>query len=257
MTQPTTLRMSAPGEFIAAVPALLGFYPVDSLVVALLERRPPADEVCIKVVARHDLHISDSRLTAVVTQLADVAANENASAVLVLVVDSTAQQASAPPSRAHPHPRHPRPSPHHTRCCSRLGMGDPRDRRRRAVVEPARRHRVRRRARARRDHACRHVRRRGTSHPPVTRGTDPPDRARPGAGRPGPRTAPRRHRHPHTPRAQRDHRHRRDGGRAHRHARSRFDTDSSGYGRTRCGLTHSRRAPLPARAGRHCPCRRG
>ncbi|OXR40289.1 hypothetical protein B7C42_07627 [Nocardia cerradoensis] len=102
MIQPTALRMSAPGEFIAAVPALLGFYPVDSLVVALLERRPPADEVCVKVVARHDLHISDSRLTAVVTQLADVAANENASAVLVLVVDSTAQPASTPPGR-HPH----------------------------------------------------------------------------------------------------------------------------------------------------------
>lgn len=99
MTQPTTLRTSATGEFIAAVPALLGVYPVDSLVVALLERRPPADEVCIKVVARHDLHISDSQLTAVVTQLADVAANENASAVLVLIVDSTAQPTSAPLSR--------------------------------------------------------------------------------------------------------------------------------------------------------------
>ncbi|MBV7701700.1 DUF4192 domain-containing protein [Nocardia nova] len=99
MTQPTTLRMSAPGEFIAAVPALLGFYPVDSLVVALLERRPFADEVCIKVVARHDLRISDKQLAGVVTQLADVAANENASAVLVLIVDSTAQPASAPPSR--------------------------------------------------------------------------------------------------------------------------------------------------------------
>lgn len=99
MTQPTTLRMSSPGEFIAAVPVLLGFYPVDSLVVALLERRPPADEVCVKVVARHDLHTSDSRLTAVVTQLAGVAANENASAVLALVVDSAAQPASAPHHR--------------------------------------------------------------------------------------------------------------------------------------------------------------
>ncbi|WP_290054644.1 DUF4192 domain-containing protein, partial [Nocardia nova] len=81
------------------MPALLGFYPVDSLVVALLERRPPADEVCIKVVARHDLSISDKRLTAVVTQLADLAAHENASAVLVLLVDSTAQPASAPHDR--------------------------------------------------------------------------------------------------------------------------------------------------------------
>ncbi|MCC3311428.1 DUF4192 domain-containing protein [Nocardia africana] len=99
MTEPTSLRVSAPGEFIAAVPALLGFHPVDSLVVALLERRPPADEVCIKVVARHDLHIGKKQLTAVVTRLADVAANENASAVLVLVIDSTARPASAPHDR--------------------------------------------------------------------------------------------------------------------------------------------------------------
>ncbi|NKY86553.1 DUF4192 domain-containing protein [Nocardia veterana] len=81
------------------MPALLGFHPVDSLVVALLERRPPAGEVCIKAVARHDLHITDKRLTAVATQLAGIAANENASAVLALVVDSGAQPASAPHHR--------------------------------------------------------------------------------------------------------------------------------------------------------------
>ncbi|MGW0052588.1 MULTISPECIES: DUF4192 family protein [Nocardia] len=72
-------------------------YPADSLVVALLERCPPADEVCIKVVARQDLHISDSRLAAVMTRLADVATDKNAATVLVLIIDGSAQPASALP----------------------------------------------------------------------------------------------------------------------------------------------------------------
>lgn len=93
-----TLRAAAPGEFIAAVPAMLGFYPVDSVVVALLERRGPDNELCIKLVVRHDLGVSDARLTDAATRLAELAANENTAAVLVLVVDSTAQPAHAPHS---------------------------------------------------------------------------------------------------------------------------------------------------------------
>lgn len=93
-----TLRAAAPGEFITAVPAMLGFYPVDSVVVALLERRGPANHLCIKVVVRHDLRVSDARLTDAATRLAELAANENTAAVLVLVVDSTAQPAHAPHS---------------------------------------------------------------------------------------------------------------------------------------------------------------
>ncbi|MBF6329673.1 DUF4192 domain-containing protein [Nocardia transvalensis] len=86
------LRVDDPGEFIAAVPALLGFVPHRSLVVCLLQEAPERpDSLRLGTVARHDLDVPGcgawARLAA---QLAAICVQEQTLAVLVLVVDDRA-----------------------------------------------------------------------------------------------------------------------------------------------------------------------
>ncbi|NEW37066.1 DUF4192 family protein, partial [Nocardia cyriacigeorgica] len=50
------IRLAEPGEFLAGIPAILGFVPVRSLVVAVLRAAPlDPDSAVIDVVARFDL----------------------------------------------------------------------------------------------------------------------------------------------------------------------------------------------------------
>ncbi|WP_063066010.1 DUF4192 family protein [Nocardia violaceofusca] len=88
----TALTMSEPAEFIAAVPALLGFRPQRSLVVCLLlrsQKYPGA--VYLGAVARHDLDVAGCgawvRLAA---QLAGICGQEQAVGVVALIVDDRA-----------------------------------------------------------------------------------------------------------------------------------------------------------------------
>lgn len=88
----TALTMSEPAEFIAAVPALLGFRPQRSLVACLLlrsQKYPGA--VYLGAVARHDLDVAGCgawvRLAA---QLAAICGQEQAVGVVALIVDDRA-----------------------------------------------------------------------------------------------------------------------------------------------------------------------
>ncbi|MCX4094877.1 DUF4192 domain-containing protein [Nocardia sp. alder85J] len=102
---PPGLRIDEPSEFIAAVPALLGFVPDRSLVVCLLqeaEERPGS--VYLGAVARHDLP-PDHRLAQVrmVRQLAAICAQEGACGALVLIVDDREDTAGRDRARAGGH----------------------------------------------------------------------------------------------------------------------------------------------------------
>ncbi|WP_147471682.1 DUF4192 domain-containing protein [Nocardia stercoris] len=97
--QPPALCIDAPGEFIAAVPAVLGFMPRRSIVVCLLQ--PIADQpdsLMLGAVARHDLTMPDgSHRLRLATRLAAICVQERAVAVLILVVDD--RLASRSPTR--------------------------------------------------------------------------------------------------------------------------------------------------------------
>lgn len=86
------LRVGEPGEFIAAVPALLGFVPHRSLVACMLQEVPGrSDAVVLGAVARHDLDIPGcGAWLRVARQLAGLCAQEKAAGVLVLLVDDRA-----------------------------------------------------------------------------------------------------------------------------------------------------------------------
>ncbi len=88
----TALTMSAPGEFIAAVPALLGFRPQRSLVVCLLLRsRKYPGAVYLGALARHDLDVAGcGAWVRLAGQLAAICGQEEAVGVLVLIVDDRA-----------------------------------------------------------------------------------------------------------------------------------------------------------------------
>ena len=89
---PTALTMSGPDDFIAAVPALLGFRPRRSLVACLLlrsDRYPGA--VYLGAVARHDLDVTGCGVwVRLASQLAALCGQENAMGVVVLIVDDRA-----------------------------------------------------------------------------------------------------------------------------------------------------------------------
>ncbi|WP_063129841.1 DUF4192 domain-containing protein [Nocardia fusca] len=72
-----------PGEFMASVPAILGFVPHRSLVVALLGLEPNRRIAAINAVIRSDLHDPQDMADAVAT----AAATNSADAVLVFVID--------------------------------------------------------------------------------------------------------------------------------------------------------------------------
>ena len=84
-------RLSDPGDAFAAVPAMLGFYPTDSLVLILLATIPGHTDVQATVAARLDLDLPDDLLTEAAGQLVEFALTHHTAEVLALVVDSTAQ----------------------------------------------------------------------------------------------------------------------------------------------------------------------
>lgn len=98
--RPTALTMSSPAEFIAAVPALLGFRPQRSLVACLLlksQEYPGA--VYLGAVARHDLDVVGCGVwVRLASQLAAICGHSDAVGVVMLIVDD---RAGAPrPGRA-------------------------------------------------------------------------------------------------------------------------------------------------------------
>ncbi|SUA46517.1 Uncharacterised protein [Nocardia africana] len=88
----TALTMSEPAEFIAAVPALLGFRPQRSLVACLLlrsQKYPGA--VYLGAVARHDLDVAGcGAWMRLAGQLAAICGQEQAVGVVTLIVDDRA-----------------------------------------------------------------------------------------------------------------------------------------------------------------------
>ncbi|WP_153339150.1 DUF4192 domain-containing protein [Nocardia aurantia] len=86
---PPGLRIDEPSEFIAAVPALLGFVPERSLVVCLLREAPDrSGSVFLGAVARHDLYPRAAQVR-VARQLAALCAQERACGALVLIIDDS------------------------------------------------------------------------------------------------------------------------------------------------------------------------
>ncbi|MEV0110581.1 DUF4192 domain-containing protein [Nocardia sp. NPDC050799] len=77
------VRIDNPGQLIASVPAILGFVPHRSLVVALLSLEPSRRAGAIKAVVRCDLHDPHDMAGAV----ASAAIANGADAVLVFVID--------------------------------------------------------------------------------------------------------------------------------------------------------------------------
>ncbi|PPJ14919.1 hypothetical protein C5E44_21560 [Nocardia nova] len=88
----TALTMNEPAEFIAAVPALLGFRPQRSLVACLLlrsQKYPGA--VYLGAVARHDLDVAGcGAWVRLASQLAALCGQEQAVGVVTLIVDDRA-----------------------------------------------------------------------------------------------------------------------------------------------------------------------
>ncbi|OBA50619.1 hypothetical protein A5789_28675 [Nocardia sp. 852002-51101_SCH5132738] len=88
----TALTMNEPAEFIAAVPALLGFRPQRSLVACLLlrsQKYPGA--VYLGAVARHDLDVAGCGVwVRLAGQLAALCGQEQAVGVVTLIVDDRA-----------------------------------------------------------------------------------------------------------------------------------------------------------------------
>ncbi|GAB2728323.1 DUF4192 domain-containing protein [Nocardia thraciensis] len=101
------LRVEEPGEFIAGVPALLGFVPERSLVVCMLREAPERPgSVFLGTVARHDLDVPGcGAWLRVAGQLATICGQEDAVGVLVLIVDDRAgaPRADRPGARAGRH----------------------------------------------------------------------------------------------------------------------------------------------------------
>lgn len=87
-----------PGDFIAAIPAMLGFVPARSLVITVLRAEPGASgRAAIDVVARMDLDNPGRSATGeLADRVAGVCAGGEASAVLALIVDD---RATAPVER--------------------------------------------------------------------------------------------------------------------------------------------------------------
>jgi len=89
------LRLTEPGELIAAVPALLGFTPVRSvIVVSLSPSRDTPGAAAIGAVMRHDLLLPDGDepvpelMGAAFARFGTVCARDGAEAVLVVLVDA-------------------------------------------------------------------------------------------------------------------------------------------------------------------------
>ncbi|GAB0101704.1 DUF4192 domain-containing protein [Nocardia sp. JMUB6875] len=93
------VRLHAPGDLIAAVPALLGFMPVRSLVVAALRADPMRSGMAgVEVVTRMDLDNPGRTATgAMVDQVAAICVRHDAVAAMAVIVDDRA----TPPTPQH------------------------------------------------------------------------------------------------------------------------------------------------------------
>ncbi|MBF6062049.1 DUF4192 domain-containing protein [Nocardia terpenica] len=100
------LSIDDPGQLFAAIPALLGFCPSDSIVVIMLDRIRDAEgeHVCVGTIARHDLDIPRATLNRVVHRAAELCAAESADGALFVLVDSNATAPNKP--AADPPPTH-------------------------------------------------------------------------------------------------------------------------------------------------------
>lgn len=97
------LRLTEPGELIAAVPALLGFTPTRSLiVVSLTPSHDTPGSATIGAVMRHDLLLPDvgdpvpDVMGAAFTRFGTVCARDGADAVLVVLVDAGLERPDGP-----------------------------------------------------------------------------------------------------------------------------------------------------------------
>ncbi|MBL1080147.1 DUF4192 domain-containing protein [Nocardia sp. 2] len=97
---PTELHLRDPGDFIAAVPAMLGFPPIRSLVVTVLRPEPETPgSAAVDMVARLDLENSGRAATAeLVERAAGICLRHKAVAVLALIIDD---RATRPTTRHH------------------------------------------------------------------------------------------------------------------------------------------------------------
>ncbi|MGV9678827.1 DUF4192 domain-containing protein [Nocardia sp. NPDC003482] len=96
MAQPK-FRLDDPGELIAAVPAILGFYPADSLVVVTFGPSPQREKALkLGIVARTDLEQARASLADTATEICRICAADTAAvtAVVMVLVDSAAPDPS-------------------------------------------------------------------------------------------------------------------------------------------------------------------
>ncbi|WP_307624237.1 DUF4192 domain-containing protein, partial [Nocardia lijiangensis] len=87
------LRVDDPGELIAAVPAMVGFYPSRSLVVAVLGPAEPGASPVIAAVLRFDLEPEGGRrglAASFAVLIGQICAAERATEVLAVIVDDRA-----------------------------------------------------------------------------------------------------------------------------------------------------------------------
>ncbi|QIS13783.1 DUF4192 domain-containing protein [Nocardia arthritidis] len=94
---PNAVRIDEPGDLIAAVPALVGFPPERSLVVAVLCPTPvPGGPELIDAVARFDVDQRDGRLRAetVAPYVVRICAGMGAAKVIAVFVDDRARESS-------------------------------------------------------------------------------------------------------------------------------------------------------------------
>lgn len=84
-----------PGDVLAGVPVMLGFYPSDSLVLIRCVIRPGESTRVVGVAARHDLPIEWDQLLDAIARAAAIAIRHDATAVLVLLIDSTTDEVTS------------------------------------------------------------------------------------------------------------------------------------------------------------------
>ncbi|WP_019930706.1 DUF4192 domain-containing protein [Nocardia sp. BMG111209] len=90
------LRGSA--ALLAAIPALLGFYPADSIVVVMLDQE--GDSMTVGAVARCDLPADADRTEALYAAIAAMCRRKRVRAVVLVLIDSAAQPPTMPAAGA-------------------------------------------------------------------------------------------------------------------------------------------------------------
>lgn len=90
-------HLGDPGDFLAAVPAMLGFVPKQSLVVAVLRPEPGRmDAAAVDVVVRLDFHgPGRTEIGQMVDRVAEICRRQHAGAALALIVDDLGTTATA------------------------------------------------------------------------------------------------------------------------------------------------------------------